>query len=103
MTDLLHTTHSLVTDAKITEAPRSSSVTGYGPKIPTRYLIRYARRWRRVYSMVYGNAGSPYILVDGLTHHLDIDTEYLLTDLAEGRTCSEKIQNGTCIHSDHTR
>jgi hypothetical protein len=84
MSTIPHTTHSLVTEAKITETPRSSSVTGYGPKIPTCYLLRYGRRWRRVYAMQYGNAGSPYIVVDGIDHFLDTDTEHMLSALRDG-------------------
>jgi hypothetical protein len=40
---------------------------GYGGKIPTRHWVRLAgeSRWRRVYVMQYGNAGSPFIVQDG--------------------------------------
>jgi hypothetical protein len=106
MSTISHTTHSLVTNVKVTEAPPNRSATGYGGKIPTRWLLRYSRRWRRVYMMQYGNAGSPYVVVDGIDHFLDLATEHMLEDvaddLAQDRTCPEKIENGSCIHSDHT-
>ncbi len=44
------------------------SVTGYGRKIPTRYLVRTREgdaRWRRVYVMNYGNVGSAYVVIRG--------------------------------------
>lgn len=69
--------HSLVTDSKVTEIPRSGqTVSGYGRKIPTRYMIRYSGRWHRVYAMSYGNAASVYIVSKGETLFLDTDTEH---------------------------
>lgn len=45
-----------------TKAPRGGQTqTGYGPRIPTAYLVQWAGRWRRVYVANYGNAGSAYI------------------------------------------
>jgi hypothetical protein len=49
-------------------APTYGSSTGYGRKIPTRYLVRTREgdaRWRRVYVMNYGNVGSAYVVVRG--------------------------------------
>lgn len=47
---------------KEAEAPRSGrTVTGYGSKIPTPYMVRWEGRWRRVYAACYGNAASHYI------------------------------------------
>lgn len=46
---------------KETEAPRGAPVSGYGARIPTRYLVQWAGRWRRVYMANYGNAGTAYI------------------------------------------
>lgn len=78
----LHHTHpETIYDAKVTPVPRSTSVTGYGPKIPTRYMLRCQNVWRRVYMMQYGNSGSPYILISGVVHHLDLDTQILLEEL----------------------
>ena len=60
------------------------SATGYGPKIPTRYRIRYATasgaRVLRVYMAVYGNSGSAYVCTGGRDLYLDTDTEYALQD-----------------------
>lgn len=44
------------------EAPRSGrTVTGYGPKLPTSFEVRWNGRWRRVYAACYGNSSSTYI------------------------------------------
>lgn len=60
------------------------SVTGYGPKIPTRYRILYATpsgaRVLRVYIAQYGNNGSVYVRSGGVNLYLDTDTEYALQD-----------------------
>lgn len=53
---------TLRVDAMESPAPRSGqTLTGYGAKIPTPYLVKWAGRWRRVYVACYGNAGSAYI------------------------------------------
>ena len=39
----------------------SYTASGYGRKIPTRYMVRVGNRWRRVYCCQIGNAGSLYI------------------------------------------
>lgn len=61
-------------------APYQRTASGYGGKLPTRYRIRYANRWRRVYAMCYGNAASAYVVVNGAPAFLDIATEYALQD-----------------------
>ena len=47
--------------AKETEAPRHGSATGYGRKIPTRYMVWLNGRWRRVYAYCFSNAAALYI------------------------------------------
>lgn len=79
---ILYTDPALVTAVRITEAPLSTSATGYGPKIPTRYMIRYGAHWKRVYVMIYGNAGSAYIVHRHEDLHLDTDTEHTLKERA---------------------
>lgn len=37
------------------------TASGYGKRIPTRYLVQFNGRWRRVYSARFGNAGTAYI------------------------------------------
>lgn len=39
----------------------SYTATGYGSKIPTRYMVKWYGRWYRVYCMVYSNSGTCYI------------------------------------------
>jgi hypothetical protein len=70
-----------VTDVSVTSVPVSGqTVTGYGGKIPTRHMIEYLGQWRRVYVMVYGNGGTPYVRVKGRNVVLDADTQHRLTD-----------------------
>ena len=54
-------------DIRITAIPMSGrTVSGYGPRIPTQYMVRHNGRWYRVRVVCYGNAGSAYILVNGM-------------------------------------
>jgi hypothetical protein len=39
--------------------------SGYGAKIPTPYMVSLGGRFRRVYSTVYSNMGTCWILVNG--------------------------------------
>lgn len=39
----------------------SYTTTGYGSRIPTRYMVKYKNKWRRVYCMQYSNCGTLYI------------------------------------------
>lgn len=43
----------------------SYTATGYGSKLPSRYMIRFEGRWYRVYSVCYSNCSTEYVLVDG--------------------------------------
>jgi hypothetical protein len=74
-----YTDPALVTGTRQTDQPNyGRTADGYGSKIPTRHMIQYAGRWRRVYVMCYGNVGTAYIVVNGADQVLDIDTEYKL-------------------------
>lgn len=47
---------------KITDTPRSGQTqTGYGKAIPTRYMVRFNGKWRRVYCAIFSNSGTLYI------------------------------------------
>lgn len=46
---------------RISKAPVSRSLTGYGARIPTKYEVQYLGRWRRVYCRIYSNAGTLFI------------------------------------------
>lgn len=50
-------------------AGRQWTASGYGRRIPMRYMVQWRRRWRRVYYCNFGNAGTAYIgnLSDGIT------------------------------------
>lgn len=37
------------------------TVSGYGSRIPTEYMINVDGRWRRVYCRIYSNVGSLFI------------------------------------------
>jgi hypothetical protein len=82
---LQYTDSQLVTDARVTDVPRSGqTASGYGGKVPTRYMLKYAGYWHRVYAMAYGNSASVYIIVKGEDFFLDTDTEYNLQALRDG-------------------
>lgn len=76
---------SNVESVKITPAPMSGrTVTGYGRKIPTEYIIRCRingyhndHRNRRVYAMCYGNSASFYVRMsfDGSSHDVFLSSE----------------------------
>lgn len=67
----------------VTEAPTyGRTVTGYGGKIPTRYMLKYAGRTRRVYAMAYGNSATLYIVVNGEDRILDHITSERLERLS---------------------
>lgn len=41
----------------------SYTATGYGAKIPTRYMVRTIdQKWRRVYCAIFSNNGSLYVM-----------------------------------------
>jgi hypothetical protein len=44
-----------------TAAPANPYLTGYGDAVPTRYMIRHANRWHRVYCRIFSNTGTLYI------------------------------------------
>jgi hypothetical protein len=75
-----------INDAKITEAPVNRNVTGYGPKIPTRYMVRVGTRWHRVYVAQYGNSGSAYVRLEGKDFYLSNGVEEILEHMAKGET-----------------
>ena len=80
MSDVTYTDPNDVTDVRTdAEAPTyGRNVDGYGGKIPTRHAVKLGNRWRRVYVMNYGNAGTAYVIVGGQMQVLDIDTQYRL-------------------------
>jgi hypothetical protein len=45
----------------------SYTASGYGKKIPTSRMIRFAgeKGWRRVYVMQFSNSGTAYVIVKG--------------------------------------
>lgn len=54
-------------------AGRSYTVSGYGCRIPSEYMVLVNGRWRRVYVACFGNSGSLYIGPAGnWTHTVDI-------------------------------
>ena len=48
------------------------TATGYGKRIPSRFMVQWAGRWRRVYVTQYGNAGSAWVWVAGKRVEVDI-------------------------------
>lgn len=53
----------------------SYTASGYGKKIPTRYMVHLGGRWRRVYVTQYSNAGSAWVVESGKRVHVDFDTQ----------------------------
>ena len=45
--------------------------TGYGTKIPTRKQLFVLNRWRRVYSDIFANSGTAYVIVNGQEVNID--------------------------------
>ena len=39
----------------------SYTASGYGRKIPTRYMVQLNGRWRRVYCCIFSNVGTCYV------------------------------------------
>ena len=49
-----------------TYLPRSGQTTsGYGSKLPTRYMLHIGDRWRRVYAICWSNVSTCYIIKNG--------------------------------------
>ncbi len=43
----------------------SYTATGYGSKLPSRYMVKFNNRWYRVYSICYSNVSTEYVLING--------------------------------------
>jgi len=56
---------------KITAAPRSRTVSGYGKAIPTAKMIRLEGKWFRVYCTIYSNSGTCWIKSKGIKYIVD--------------------------------
>lgn len=55
-------TRTVAVEHRETETPLSGRTqSGYGPRLTTPYMVKWAGRWRRVYAACYGNAASHYI------------------------------------------
>lgn len=42
------------------------TASGYGAKLPTRYMVQVENRWYRVYSTCFSNTSSEWITVQGM-------------------------------------
>lgn len=76
--------------AKVTDTPRGgNNGTGYGPKIPTRYMLQTrgpGPKWLRVYVVNYGNTGSAYVTRGGVDYYLSPGAELILETIRDGGT-----------------
>jgi hypothetical protein len=62
---------SRITRKKKTLTPYCNSRSGYGSKLPSRWMLQIdGKRWHRVYIICYSNSGSAYILIKGEQHFL---------------------------------
>jgi hypothetical protein len=61
--DTLYTTECEAKDSPLWHHTQGLSYTasGYGRRIPTRQMVKFAGKWRRVYCCIYSNAGTCYI------------------------------------------
>ena len=48
----------------ITKMPENKSITGYGSKLPTQYMVLINKRKYRVYAICFSNCASHYILMN---------------------------------------
>jgi hypothetical protein len=53
------------------------TATGYGPKIPSRYMVKFNNKWRRVYVRIWSNSGTAYIehKSDGVKSRFIVDID----------------------------
>lgn len=69
MTKVRYLHSNTILETRITEPPKSRSISGYGSKIPTQYMIRASwhwgtnAQWRRVYAICWSNVASHYIVI----------------------------------------
>lgn len=42
-------------------AGKTYTASGYGKRIPTEFVVRLDKRWRRVYVCVFSNSGTLYV------------------------------------------
>jgi hypothetical protein len=40
----------------------SYNASGYGNKIPTGFMVKHNKRWKRVYCRIFSNSGTLYIM-----------------------------------------
>lgn len=73
------------------DAPRNPYPSGYGRKVPTRYMLKLGTRWHRVYMVQYGNSGSAYVLLKGQERFLHSDVEHALEDAASDLWKAEEL------------
>lgn len=55
----------LIIASKLVPWTGRRNVTGYGSQMPTDWMVHYAGKWRRIYVINYGNAGSAFVIVNG--------------------------------------
>jgi hypothetical protein len=56
--------------------PRNRSVSGYGNKLPTHWMVKFGKRNYRVYAICWAKVASLYVLISGqryFLHEYDID------------------------------
>jgi len=52
-------------EIKTTNPPKNRSVSGYGSKLPTQYMVKWQSKWRRVYAICWSNVATFYIGQNG--------------------------------------
>lgn len=67
---------ALIDGIRVTIPPLQRTATGYGRKLPSRFMVHYAGRWHRVYAMCFGNVATHYICQGGADLVLDNESEW---------------------------
>ena len=62
---VIYLDENMIVNAKTTEAPPHRNASGYGNKIPTRFMVKLDRgprsQWQRIYAICYSNNASHYV------------------------------------------
>ena len=69
-----------ILDIEVTAKPLNNSVSGYGGKIPTEYLLHIGKRSYRVYAICWSNAASFYVTINNERLFLALKSLHKLED-----------------------
>jgi len=74
----------LVAAVEVTAEPMyGRTASGYGRKLPTRYMLTIGKRQHRVYAVCFSNVASFYVVLGGEKRYLEIATEHRIEDAVD--------------------